>query len=743
MACQAAARQHEDVRGGLDLLWLIGAPSAPTQRPRSAGVAQRQRRKVQKQEGPSVPAAFAPSALCHAAGLHDAAISEGLLVATTTSSQGAAAATAAEDDQEPEDVAPSSYGNEDFLLRPAGLPARWPEAPPERPCEFHTAVHNMLDLQETGIRAPEGETLQAAVLGLEGYLETLPVTTVAATFVRPASAGCQHPPMRFGGRPMSGQQRDREHLAQRPAHWPPEADETAATAVLRQTSAPDRVKSAKSGAGESVRPRFWTQDSAVSEAAALAENVAERANASRGVQLDSRRITFSDGVTDEEAEALGVMMETKTKRRGEKRVTRMKGSTNRTHPRILDILPVWAQHPSVRADLGAEGLPSAARAAKLAASLAAGWRPTTLTTALTQSKQTEVSDAKSAPGVREDENCRLALESHVDEASDLLVGLVKRSALARVADRKQAGFVDAQAEKLAAAQAAKGPAQLVDKFGDPIPSSSDTVGLLRIEPQDSLLPPPPSSPKRAVQVSVGAHVRSSITSPAAPVAHGASRRNSGVKGRASVGVRARGRESQAVPRSKPTLKAKKSKLEEGVNAFVTIIRASHLLGRSLADGEPHPDLYCICDVPGKRDSRVQTKSVPSEAFPTWHEHFKLAHYETGDPLIFSLCLNDKEMEKDGEHLAGRAVLPAKRFESNPFRGKLELQSKGTMVGYLEIEAKIIDKMEDTIGCHSSLAVQIENRYQMTLREAAKAHARKVEFLSTITEDGRRPSVDFS
>jgi hypothetical protein len=112
---------------------------------------------------------------------------------------------------------------------------------------------------------------------------------------------------------------------------------------------------------------------------------------------------------------------------------------------------------------------------------------------------------------------------------------------------------------------------------------------------------------------------------------------------------------------------------------------------SLASGDP-PSAYCVCEVPGRDASRIQTAYVPFCSDPEWRHARTLRGWEPGDALHFSVYGVDPEVvDRDDamtvasgvtttsqaarrrpDKLLGQAGLPSERFQLHGFDGLLAL-----------------------------------------------------------------------
>jgi len=95
------------------------------------------------------------------------------------------------------------------------------------------------------------------------------------------------------------------------------------------------------------------------------------------------------------------------------------------------------------------------------------------------------------------------------------------------------------------------------------------------------------------------------------------------------------------------------------------------------------DPYCTCEVPGKKGTKVQTKTVKNTQTPTWNHAFFCEHAK-GDSLRFTVW-DDERRDK----VLGLVTLTESEFYPRGFHGELDLE-KG---GYLSKDPKLKVKIE--------------------------------------------------
>lgn len=111
-------------------------------------------------------------------------------------------------------------------------------------------------------------------------------------------------------------------------------------------------------------------------------------------------------------------------------------------------------------------------------------------------------------------------------------------------------------------------------------------------------------------------------------------------------------------------------------AFVTFHGADGLRGEG-----PMKGLWCLCEILGKPDSRVQTRICSASASPQWNELHELDDYAAGDDLRLSVTCNQSS-------LLGSVVVPNSSFHGRGFAGTVELVRGEAKVGLLGISVDI-------------------------------------------------------
>mmetsp|Transcript_119886 Transcript_119886/g.334472 ORF Transcript_119886/g.334472 Transcript_119886/m.334472 type:complete len:405 (-) Transcript_119886:122-1336(-) len=103
---------------------------------------------------------------------------------------------------------------------------------------------------------------------------------------------------------------------------------------------------------------------------------------------------------------------------------------------------------------------------------------------------------------------------------------------------------------------------------------------------------------------------------------------------------------------------------------VNIMRARGLRG---SDVQPlgMTDPYCVCEIPGKPDAKVQTLAINGEGGVEWNHEGKITHVARGDSLRCTVY----ERDAVENNLLGRVVLTSRRIGTG-FKGELRLSETG-------------------------------------------------------------------
>lgn len=110
------------------------------------------------------------------------------------------------------------------------------------------------------------------------------------------------------------------------------------------------------------------------------------------------------------------------------------------------------------------------------------------------------------------------------------------------------------------------------------------------------------------------------------------------------------------------------------------------------------DHFCVCQIPGKPHSRIQTQSkcvadTPDTPLLEWEETHELFDYQRGDGIEFAVYAREKVASVTGEDTSlGRVRLGWEQFSAKGFRGELKLMdprtgqpTKTTMVVRIKVD----------------------------------------------------------
>mmetsp|Transcript_10252 Transcript_10252/g.28970 ORF Transcript_10252/g.28970 Transcript_10252/m.28970 type:complete len:296 (-) Transcript_10252:78-965(-) len=94
-----------------------------------------------------------------------------------------------------------------------------------------------------------------------------------------------------------------------------------------------------------------------------------------------------------------------------------------------------------------------------------------------------------------------------------------------------------------------------------------------------------------------------------------------------------------------------------------------------ADTFSKSDPYCICQLEGKPETKVQTQVTKDNVNPEWNFEVKMVAYERGDVLLFEVYeVYDKDSAASkSDDLLGKARLTSEQMEGNGFFGDLQLE----------------------------------------------------------------------
>jgi len=118
--------------------------------------------------------------------------------------------------------------------------------------------------------------------------------------------------------------------------------------------------------------------------------------------------------------------------------------------------------------------------------------------------------------------------------------------------------------------------------------------------------------------------------------------------------------------------------------MVTIVGARNL---RKADLTSQSDPYCVCQIPYKRDSLLQTPMIRDEPNPSWDYTGQIANIEEGDTVVFTV-LDDDIL---GSDLLGRCTVKFEEMNSLSKSKKItkKLQDHGKDINDAEIDLEFV------------------------------------------------------
>mmetsp|Transcript_182225 Transcript_182225/g.443467 ORF Transcript_182225/g.443467 Transcript_182225/m.443467 type:complete len:293 (+) Transcript_182225:112-990(+) len=106
-----------------------------------------------------------------------------------------------------------------------------------------------------------------------------------------------------------------------------------------------------------------------------------------------------------------------------------------------------------------------------------------------------------------------------------------------------------------------------------------------------------------------------------------------------------------------------------------------------ADTFSKSDPYCICQLEGKPETKVQTQVTKDNVNPEWNFEVKMVAYERGDVLLFEVYVKDVAIKSDD--FLGKAKLTSEQVEGNGFFGDLQLEDgSNPCKGSLRIQVRL-------------------------------------------------------
>jgi len=126
----------------------------------------------------------------------------------------------------------------------------------------------------------------------------------------------------------------------------------------------------------------------------------------------------------------------------------------------------------------------------------------------------------------------------------------------------------------------------------------------------------------------------------------------------------------------------------GAHLWVTIFSAKGLRAADWHFSGNSSDPYCICEIPGKSTSKVQTKVIDANLEPVWNEKFEIKGFKAGDDLEFKVM--DKDVWPKSDDPLGNVKLKSESFYPHGFNGELQLEdSEGTGTPTLRVQVVVM------------------------------------------------------
>merc|ERR1712232_1118195 len=100
------------------------------------------------------------------------------------------------------------------------------------------------------------------------------------------------------------------------------------------------------------------------------------------------------------------------------------------------------------------------------------------------------------------------------------------------------------------------------------------------------------------------------------------------------------------------------------------------------------DPYCVCEIPGRTDSKKQTSMVNDQLNPEWnHEFGEISCYFLGDSLTFTVKASDPIKPDD---FLGKVTLNSDIFFPHGFEGEISLTETGERVeAFLKVKVEVV------------------------------------------------------
>jgi len=124
-----------------------------------------------------------------------------------------------------------------------------------------------------------------------------------------------------------------------------------------------------------------------------------------------------------------------------------------------------------------------------------------------------------------------------------------------------------------------------------------------------------------------------------------------------------------------------------MHLLITIIGARGLRDADWIPGMGTSEPYCVCEIPGKLHTRIQTQVISNTTEPQWQFNAEIPDYTAGDELVFAVFDQDTGKEDD---FLGQALLPSVQLLAGGFQGELELNDAGKGIkAVLEVNVMVV------------------------------------------------------
>jgi len=139
--------------------------------------------------------------------------------------------------------------------------------------------------------------------------------------------------------------------------------------------------------------------------------------------------------------------------------------------------------------------------------------------------------------------------------------------------------------------------------------------------------------------------------------------------------------------------------------WVTLLSAKNLRN---ADFVGKSDPYCICEIPGRPGSKIETTAINEQLSPEWNHEAQVIGYKVEDSLTFTV--RDKDPIKPDDVL-GSATLTTEQFLDAGFDGELKLSNAGDGVeAFLQIKITVGEKAaEEEVAEQTEVPADVETK----------------------------------